>query len=170
MLIRAMPSMPAMHNHPNKTLHKLCVCRALNEYVRHTGNFRQEGTSQHFVAYRQMVKGKPISKKRLYCWLVECIKYVYDKNDLPVPEGVKSHQTCKMAVMYADMAGDDSRTICMAASWQSTCTFAKYYRLDAIVNSDAEFGRRVLTLAGSSTPAPYNWGGYRIPQKQHVYH
>ena len=48
-------------------------------------------------------------------WLVECIKFAYDKNDLPVPnrtQGVKGHQTHKMAVTYADMAGADPQAIC----------------------------------------------------------
>ena len=40
--------------------------------------------------------------------------------------------------------------------------FAKFYWLDAIANSDAEFGRRVLMLAGSSALAPHCWGGYHI--------
>ena len=30
-------------------------------------------------------------------------------------------------------------------------TFVRFYWLDAVANSDAEFGMRVLTLAGSST-------------------
>ena len=47
-------------------------------------------------------------------------------------------------------------------------TFAKFYQLDAVANFDAEFGRRVLMLAGSSTPALYNWSGYRIPRAQHA--
>ena len=80
-----------------------------------------------------------------------------------MPDEIKGHQTRKMAVTYADMAGADPQTICAAASWQSPCTFAKYYRLNTVPNSDADLGRRVLTLAGPSTPAPYNWGGYRIP-------
>ena len=61
--------------------------------------------SQLFVAYGRQVKDKPISKKQLSGWLIECIKYAYDKNNLPVPDGVKGHQTRKMAVTYADMAG-----------------------------------------------------------------
>ena len=96
------------------------------------------------------VQGKPISKQRLANWLVECIKFAYEKHNLPVSEGVKGHQTCKMAVTYADMTGPDPQTTCEAATWQIT----KFYWLDSITNSDAEFGRRVLMLGGSSTPAP----------------
>ena len=65
------------------------------------------------------------------------------------------------------MAGADPQTICEAATWQNFNMFAKFYQLDSVTNSDAEFGSRVLTLAGSSTLAPLHWGGYRIPRKQH---
>ena len=35
---------PAMHNQTDVALHKLCVCRALNEYVGCTSDFRHDGT------------------------------------------------------------------------------------------------------------------------------
>ena len=65
------------------------------------------------------------------------------------------------------MAGVNPPTICDATcwantctfAWANTCTFAKFYLLDSVTNSDAEFCRRVLMLAGSSTPAPHQWGG-----------
>ena len=87
--------------------------------------------------------------------MVKCIKFAYYRNDLPVPEEVKGHQTHKMAITYADMAGANPQTICKAATWQNSSTFVKFYQLDAVANSDAEFGRRVLMLAGSSTSAPF---------------
>ena len=129
----------------------LCVRQALNVYLHRTTNVK----AQLFVAYGIQDKGNPISKQRLSKWLVKCIKYTYDKKDLPIPEGVKGHQTPKMAVTYANMVGPDPQTICEAACWANTCMFARFYRLDAVANSDVEFGRRVLMLAGSSTPAPH---------------
>ena len=68
-----------------------------------------------------------------------------------------------MAVTNANMAGADPQTICEATCWANTYTFAKFYQLQAVANSDAEFGRRVLMLAGFSAPAPHHWGGYHIP-------
>ena len=97
--------------------------------MRRSGDFRQDGTAQLFVAYGGRVKGKPIFKQILSNWLVECIKFAYDKYDLPTPEGVKSHETHKMAVMYADMASADPQTICEATTWQTTNTFARFCRL-----------------------------------------
>ena len=81
---------------------------------------------------------------------------MYDKHDLPVPDGVKGHQTRQMVVTYADMADADPQTICEAATWANTNTFAKFYRLDSVANSDAEFARRVLMLAASSIPALFH--------------
>ena len=118
-------------------LRKLCVHRALNEYVRRSGNYRQDGTAQLFVAYGRRVKGKPISKQRLSNWLVKCIKFAYEKHVLPVPDRVKGHQTHKMAVTYADMAGADPQTICEVATWRNSNMFARFYWLDAVANSDA---------------------------------
>ena len=103
-----------MHNQTDVALHKLCVHRTLNEYMRHTSDFRHVGTAQLFVTYGGQVRGKAISKQRFSKWLVKCIKFAYDQNILPTPDGANGHQTCKMAVTYADMAGSDSQTICDA--------------------------------------------------------
>ena len=108
-----------MHNPTDGTLRKLCVHRALNEYVRRSGRYRLDGTAQLFLAYGGRVKGKPISKQRLSNRLVECIKFTYKKHDLPVLDRVKSHQTRKMAVTYADMAGADPQTMSEAAIWRN---------------------------------------------------
>ena len=100
------------------------------------------------------------------CWsnLSSLLKYY--KHDLPTPEWVKGHQTCKMAVTYTDMAGAEPQII-FEATWQNTNTFARFYRVEiVVVNSGAEFVRRVLMLAGSSTPAPHRWDGYDIPRKK----
>ena len=87
-----------MHNSTDGALWKLCVHRALNEYMRRSGNYRLDGTAQLFIAYGGRVRGKPISKQRLSNWLVECIQFAYERHNLPTPEGVKGHQTCKMVV------------------------------------------------------------------------
>ena len=72
---------PAMHNQTDRT-HRLW--RALNEYLRHTSEIRQEDKTQLLVAFGEEVKGKPVSKQKLFKWLVECVKY---KNNLPTPKG-----------------------------------------------------------------------------------
>ena len=90
----------AIHNQSDRALCKLCVHWTLNVYVRHSGDYRQDGTVQLFVAYGGPVRGKPISKQQLSNSLVECIKFAYTNTAFP-------HQTLKMAFTYADMAGAD---------------------------------------------------------------
>ena len=70
----------------------------LNTYMRCTRDFRLDGTAQLFVAYGRQFRGKAISMQKFSKWLVEFIKFAYDQNDFPTPDGVKSHQTCKMTV------------------------------------------------------------------------
>ena len=112
-----------MHNQKDRALRRLCVKHALNEYLQRANGVRQQGATKLFVAYGGQDKGKPISKQ----WLVKYIKFSYDKHNLPTRKGVKGHQAHKMAVIYADMAGADPQTICAAATWSDTCTFAKFF-------------------------------------------
>ena len=71
---------PAMHNQTDVALHKFCVHRAHNEYAGCTSDFRHDCTAQLFVTYYGQVK------QRLSKWLVECIKFACDQNDLPTPD------------------------------------------------------------------------------------
>ena len=54
------------------------------------------------------------------------------------------------AVSMAEMAGVDLQHICQAATWTSSSTFAKYYRLNLMAKAHLDFGRRMLRLAGPS--------------------
>ena len=69
-----------MLNQTDRALHRLCIRLALNEYLWRTSEVRQQCTTQLFVAYGKQDKGKPISKQRLFKWLVEYIKFSYTKN------------------------------------------------------------------------------------------
>ena len=53
-------------------------------------------------------------------------------------------------VMYADMTSANPQTICAATSWQSPCTFAKYYQLDSVANSDADRGANGVGANGNA--------------------
>ena len=50
---------------------------------------------------------------------------------------------------FAEMAGVSSEAICKVATWSSKYTFARFYQLNLVAQADAEFGRRVLQVAGS---------------------
>ena len=42
---------PAMHSQTDRALHRLCVRRALNEYLWRTSDVRQQSATQLFVTY-----------------------------------------------------------------------------------------------------------------------
>ena len=67
------------------------VRRALNKCLQRTSDVRYQGTTQIVIAYSRWDKDKPISKQQLSKWLVECLRYAYDRNDLPTADGVKGH-------------------------------------------------------------------------------
>ena len=142
-------------------LRLLCVRRALKVYINRTAASRAPDTKQLFVAYGGKTRGSAISTKRISAWLVELIEFVYLKSHLPVPQGIRGHQTRKQATSIADLAGVPPQTICEAATWASNCTFARHYRLDMVAQVRSRFGRTVLQVAGS---APRPCGGGRDPQ------
>ena len=142
----------------------LCVRRILKIYIERTRHFRAPNTRQLFVAYGGNDKGHPITKQRLSAWLVELIHFVYDQNDLPIPQGVKGHQTRKQATSLADMAGVDPQAICDAATWASRCTFAHHYRLNMVAQVRSNFGRTILKVAGASNPETTT--GQAAPKRQ----
>ena len=81
---------------------------------------------------------------------METIKCAYVAHDIDAPQGIKGHQTRKQAVSIVEMTGVDPKRICDAATWASSSTFAKYYRLNLMAEARSDFGRRVLRVAGSS--------------------
>ena len=96
------------------------------------------------------------------------IKCTYAAHDLDTPHGIKGHHTLKQAVSMAEMAGVDPQCICQAATWASSSTFAKYYRLNLMTKAHSDFGRRVLKLAGSfcRVVGTGSLSGYHIPKKE----
>jgi len=167
---------PSMHGSTDPGLRLLCVRRALKYYLERSRAHRKDDSSiQLFIAYGKKDLGKPISKQRLSRWLVETIQYAYTVQNLPVPQGIKGHQTRKQAASIAELAGASPTTICDAATWASTCTFARFYRLNIAATASADFGRRVLQVAGASSSLPSTLGPrnqtgsltqYRIPKKK----
>jgi hypothetical protein len=115
-----------------------------------TATFRAPDAEQLFVAYGS--RGSTVSKQCISAWLIKLIQFVYNKGHLPVPFGVKDHQTCKQATSIADLAGVDPHTICEVANWASLCTFAHHYHLDFVAQVRSRFGRMVLQVAGSGGP------------------
>ena len=131
-------------------------------------SFRGDDDIQSLLAYGGATRGNPISKQRISKWLVETIKCAIAANDVDVQQGIKGHQTRKQVVSIGEMTGVDPKLICDAATWASSSTFAKYYRLNLMAEARSDFGRRILKLAGSSGRRAGTGSllGYRIPKKK----
>ena len=153
--------LPALHDEKDPDLRLLCVRRALKRYVNSSAAYRKPDAQQLFVCYGGKTRGDPVSKSRISSWLVELITWVYTHQGLPVPQGIKGHQTRKQSTSIADLAGVDPQQICAAATWASRCTFAKHYRLNLAAKAKSNFGRTVLQVAGSSTARRQS--GYHKP-------
>ena len=128
--------------------HFLCVRSALKLYLMQTERFTDVDNIQLFLTIGGVTKGKHILKQGNSKWLVEMIKCAYAAHDLDASQGINGHQTRKQAVPIAEMAGIVLQLSCKAATWASCSTFA---RLNLMVKALLDFGRRVLTLAGSSS-------------------
>ena len=143
--------LPSLDREPGDT-RLLCLRRILKVYLNRTASLRAPNTEQLFVTYGGKSPGSPVSKQRISAWLVELIAFIYEQAHLPVPKGIKGHQTRKMATSWADLAGVDPQLICDAATWSSACTFSRHYRLDLTAQAQSMFGRAVLLTPGSIPP------------------
>jgi hypothetical protein len=144
--------LPALHLERDHALHKLCIRRSLNAYLKATQHLRkQPGCHQLFLCLGGKRKGKPVSKVRISQWLKKLIQDAYKTLGLPPPEGVKGHQVRKQATSWADMAGIDPQKICDAATWKSDSVFARHYHLDLVHGARSDLGRSVLRLGASSS-------------------
>jgi len=130
-------------------------------------------TDPYSSSYAKKDLGKPYSRQCLSRWLVKTIQFPYTVQNLPIPHGIKGHQTRKQTASIAKLAGPTPETICKAATWASTCTFPKFYQLNIAAAASADFGRRVLRVAGASSSSTQGLrsqtGGlaqYHIPKKR----
>ncbi len=73
----------------------------------------------------------------------------YRCRDLQPPAGLKAHSTRSMATSWALLKGVRVEDICVAASWASPHTFARFYRLDV---SGPSLAHTVLETGASETP------------------
>ena len=171
---------PALQEESDPRLRNLCVRRVLKYYVERTRPVRGGDTHQLFVAYGRSQRGHPVTTKRVSQWLKLTIVYAYQTRSIPAPSGVKGHQVRKQAVSMAELSGVSPQAICEAATWSSTCTFAKFYRLNVLEQARSSFGRRVLQVAcpaaSESAPTPGSSTGdsssrgslrrFKIPKKK----
>lgn len=86
-------------------------------------------TDALFVCYGGHVKGCAVSKQRLAHWVVDAILQAYKSRGLCPPK-VTCHSTRSMSTSWAALRGVPLNDICAAATWASSCTFARFYRVN----------------------------------------
>ena len=122
----------------------MCPVRALRAYILATKDIRL--AQQLFVSYRAGFQGKPISKKRISAWIVQCIQMCYNQQGLPPPKAVKAHGTRAQASSWAAFAGVDPSRICKAAVWSNLHTFCTHHRMHHMWD-DQGISQQVLSAA-----------------------
>lgn len=106
----------------------LCPVRALEAYIAATARVRR--SDQLFVCLSGPNAGSALSKQRLSHWIVDTIGYAYKANNHPVPSGIRCHSTRGVSASWAAMRGVPLGDICAAASWASSGTFSRFYRVN----------------------------------------
>ena len=116
-------------------MHRLCVVRALDHYVRCTEEFRS--TNQLFVCFGGKEKGGPLSVRRLSQWLCEGITTAYERAGREPPGVIKAHSTRGTSTSVALLKGVGVDEICSSAAWATPNTFIKHYLMDVASGSVA---------------------------------
>ncbi|KAK5882516.1 hypothetical protein CesoFtcFv8_021095 [Champsocephalus esox] len=113
----------------------LCPDCALRTYMDRSKEFRCN--DQLFVSWANPQKGKPVTRQRLSHWTVEAIALAYTSQGLQAPTGLRAYSTHGLATSWALFKGVSIQDICAAASWSSSLTFVRFYRLDVSAPSVA---------------------------------
>lgn len=142
--------LPSLTTEEDPSLRLLCPCRALRMYLARSRGYIAPDVDNLFVTFGGREKGKAASKHTISGWLTRTIRTAYEHAGRTPPKGAKAHQTRSQAASWAELAGASADSILRAATWSSGNTFAAHYALDLAARSHSEFGRAVLTEAGSS--------------------
>lgn len=125
-----------------------CPVRALRIYLDRSKQCRQDNPL--FVAFGDNRRGRAVCKQTLARWISECIHLAYAHLGRDDPIKANVHSTRGVAASWAEFAQAGLLTICEAATWTSSLTFAKHYRLDF---AKATVGSRILHLAHTPSNA-----------------
>lgn len=106
----------------------LCPVRALEVYLQASSAVRKSDSL--FVCFAGPRMGQALSKQRLSHWVVGVIAKAYALCGRPLPAGVRCHSTRSMSTSWAERTGVPLETVCAAASWKSSDTFARFYRVN----------------------------------------
>ncbi|KAG8573399.1 hypothetical protein GDO81_012391 [Engystomops pustulosus] len=122
--------------------HLLDVRRIVLAYIKATESWRLDNNL--FIQFQGKNKGRKASKTSIARWLKLAISTCYTQQGKEIPTDLKAHSTRAMSTSWAEKRGASLEQICKAATWASSSTFIKHYRLDLPCSQDLSFGRKVL--------------------------
>ncbi|XP_071996603.1 uncharacterized protein [Engystomops pustulosus] len=138
--------LPSFYGNPSSSKelewHSLDVRRSVLEYLKVTKSWRKDHNL--FVQFQGKNKGVKASKTTIARWLKTAIASCYTEQGKEVPPNLKAHSTRAISASWAEKRGASLEQICRAATWASSSTFAKHYRLDLPNSQDLAFGQKVL--------------------------
>uniref|UniRef100_A0A803J3I0 ribonuclease H n=1 Tax=Xenopus tropicalis TaxID=8364 RepID=A0A803J3I0_XENTR len=119
---------PNMNAQEGAAWKSLDVHYCLQIYLQKTENVRK--TDRLFVIPAGPRKGQPAKTATLRRWIVMAIQKAYKEQGEPVPQGIRAHSTRGIASSWAAEAGAQPEAICRAATWATSNTFIRHYKLD----------------------------------------
>jgi hypothetical protein len=122
----------------------VCVCRALETYIRRTEPTIHGNCTQLFVTFQKGRQGRPASKITIASWIKACVLEVYKLKTDMAPK-VKAHSTRKQSTTWAALKKISIRDICQMATWSSPNVFIKHYKLKVHNSVSARHANAVLT-------------------------
>ena len=128
----------------DRELNKNCPVRAITLYLDRSKSYRKD--NQFFVAFGENKLGSAVSKQTISRWISDVIKDAYSRMGRPDPIKTNPHTTRGVAASYAELAQAGMPAICEAATWSSSLSFARHYRLDFAGTS---VSTAILTLSHS---------------------
>jgi hypothetical protein len=121
---------------------KVCVCRAVQEYIRRTDPVLTDNCSQLFVTFQKGRQGRPAAKQTIASWIKACVHEAYKL--LPEDPRVQAHSTRKQSTTWAELKNISIRDICQMATWTSPNVFIKHYKLRVHSSVSARHANAVL--------------------------
>jgi integrase len=121
---------------------KVCVCRAVQEYIRRTDPILNGNCTQLFVTFQKGRQGRPAAKQTIASWIKACVHEAYKL--LPEDPHVEAHSTRKQSTTWAELKNISIRDICQMATWSSPNVFIKHYKLRVHSSVSARHANAVL--------------------------
>ncbi len=107
----------------------MCPVQALKIYLAQMREVRVQNRAL-FVHFDPDKAAHPISKATLGCWLSMAIHDAYVVFGKVEIIRTNPHSVRGVAMTRAKFARVPPEEICLAATWETPCTFARHYRLD----------------------------------------